>query len=163
MLLVVSLIILTIQASGQTQSPSEVISLPLTGISAINAERSGHIIAGSDQGNLIVSNREGVVKTAEQIHQAKILLIERVRPTYTSQYVTVDASGLVVVWNEDLTEVQHQERLLPEGEVQVLAFAFRQDGGRHAKLRKAYISITEGSKIIEYDVNERKVIREITA
>ena len=90
-------------------------------------------------------------------------MIERVRPSRTSQYVTVDASGLLVIWNEDLTEVQHQEKLLPEGEVQVSAITFRQDGGRHAKLRKAYVAVTDGSKVIEYDVNERKVVREIAA
>lgn len=85
------------------------------------------------------------------------------RPQYTSEYVTVDASGLVVIWNEDLSEVQNQNRLLPEGESKVAAIAFRQDGGRRAKVRKGFIAITDGSKVIEYNLNERKVNREINA
>lgn len=48
MLLVVTLIILTIQASGQTQVPPELISVPLDDISTINTEHSGQIIAGND-------------------------------------------------------------------------------------------------------------------
>jgi len=62
-----------------------------------------------------------------------------------------------------LSEVQHQEKLLPEGANQVLGHAFRQDGGRHARVRKGYVAVTDGSKIIEYYLNERKVNREITA
>jgi len=56
MLLVVSLIILSLQASAQNQPAPEQIALPLTDISTINAERQGLIIAGNDQGNLITYN-----------------------------------------------------------------------------------------------------------
>ena len=56
MLLVVSLIVLSLQASAQNQPAPEQIALPLTDISTINAERQGLIIAGNDQGNLITYN-----------------------------------------------------------------------------------------------------------
>ena len=98
--------LLTLLALVSAQHTIQCSQAPIDNANKVNAENERLIITGNPLGEIGVCADLGrrVINIVVKVHSAAIIFIERYLHDSAWEYVIVDQSGTVTIWNSDLSQ-----------------------------------------------------------
>jgi hypothetical protein len=99
------LILLLVVLSTADHHESENIQLKIANATKVNVEDDDRIVAGNEEGEIEVytDSKHNASRIISDVHRGKIIFIEQYEFNRQEEYAIVDETGLVTIWNNDLS------------------------------------------------------------
>lgn len=154
--MLVALMIVIGMSAALERSGNRVFDLSIANITKVSLQSRWTILAGNAKGELQLYNTYKKTSKVTHIHQDKIIQIKQYGNNRKRQWVTVDQSGLIVIWDHKLEDILHQDNVAAANDTKIVDVTVNlgeKRHGRHFRNSQDLVALTDGSKVYEYSLH----------